>query len=371
MSKTNDSDKAKSKAEKDAAKKAKKDQIDRLTKFKGESKVSDNVINVPDDLPPDLVEANTTEKGGPPLVNEIRFDPDNVDPNVSDVAIEMVLEKLTDDLLEAAKVMKEDEVNYLVFLYYTMQKDRIIAKSKMVAAAERGIRSPVLNWSYRNFYRQEKMILTSLDVWTKQHALGRWCQAIWGIGPVLTAALMSMIDMEEATTASKVWAFAGLDPNRDKKVKGKKLPYNAMLKTVAWKIGQSFVKVSGKPDSVYGQLYNRRKAVELEKDARGDYREQALAIAEAWKKSNKTSSDSYKKYYSQGHLSQAHIGARAARWATKIFLSHFHSAACILKCNRPAPEPYALVHLNGHHDRLEPEMPYEDPGIDFVKSKAA
>jgi hypothetical protein len=53
--------------------------------------------------------------------------------------------------------------------------------------------------------------------------------------------------------------------------RAQKLPYNAQLKTLCWKIGQSFCKVSGKQDAVYGQLYVQFKTDEVSRNENGQY----------------------------------------------------------------------------------------------------
>ena len=55
------------------------------------------------------------------------------------------------------------------------------------------------------------------------------------------------------------------------------------LKTLCWKIGESFVKTSNNQDDVYGHLWATRKARELERNAAGEFSDQAKAKLEKFK----------------------------------------------------------------------------------------
>src|SRR4029078_13106851 len=88
--------------------------------------------------------------------------------------------------------------------------------------------------------------------------------------------MLSQIDINRARTAGHIWRYAGLDPTV-RWNKGEKRPWNASLKRLAWIAGESFVKVSGNPDALYGQLYRERKAIEERKNLAGDFADQAAA----------------------------------------------------------------------------------------------
>lgn len=130
-----------------------------------------------------------------------------------------------------------------------------------------------------------------------------------------------------------------------------KRPYNAKMKTLCWKIGQSFVKVSNNPNDVYGKIYQARKAYELEKNERGDYKEQALAKAE---KVGKTT-EAYK-WYSEGKLPPAHIQARCERYAVRIFLSHLQKVMYMAEYGVEPPKPFAISILGHAHEIPVPNL---------------
>ena len=93
-------------------------------------------------------------------------------------------------------------------------------------------------------------------------ALKRWpvyteyLKGVKGVGPIMAATIIASIDIEKATTVSKIWQFAGMNPGQvrglkredhddgtfdliptdtmvrgDRKAKGFVCPYNAKLKT--------------------------------------------------------------------------------------------------------------------------------------------
>jgi hypothetical protein len=172
-----------------------------------------------------------------------------------------------------------------------------------------------------------------------------WAIGITGIGPVITAGLMAHIDFERAKTAGHIWSFAGLNPKQVWE-KGQKRPFNAELKTLCWKIGESFVKVSNNNNDIYGKMYSARKAYEQELNEKNHFAEQAADKLKKFNISKKT--DAFKAY-SIGKLPPGHIHARAKRYAVKMFLSHYFEVGYEEFYNEPAPKPYVIEHL-GHVD---------------------
>ena len=134
-----------------------------------------------------------------------------------------------------------------------------------------------------------------------------------------------------------------------------KPPYNIDLKVICWKIGQSFMKVCNKEESVYGALYKERK--DLEK-ARNDHNAYGDQIATALITKNfKKGTDTYKSYM-EGKLTDSHITARATRMATRVFLTHFFEAMYIHRYNAAPPQIFPIAHM-GHEDYIQPEVPFE------------
>lgn len=130
-------------------------------------------------------------------------------------------------------------------------------------------------------------------------------------------------------------------------------PWNATLKTLCWKIGESFVKTSGHERSFYGPIYAQRKAFEIGRNERGEKTE-AAAKALASKNYGKTT-DAYNSYIT-GKLPPAHIHAGACRYTVKLFLSHLHEKWRTME-GLPVREPYIVAagKLTGApHAKIEP-----------------
>lgn len=262
------------------------------------------------------------------------------------------LAQLDRDIRTAAKELGQREVRFLVDYYYQMQKNRIRSALQASKSNEGGEPGLVLDWVMTNSKKLESNIQSVLNTFTDSSKVGLWSKSITGIGPILAAGLLAHIDISKAPTVGHIWRFAGLDPTLPQRPeKGTKRGYNTRLKTLCWKIGESFVKVQNNPNDVYGKMYAQRKALEIEQNELGNYAEQAeqkLATTNIGK-----DTDAYK-YYSAGKLPPAHIHARGKRYAVKIFLSHWHHVAFEIANGFPPPQaPYVIAHL-GHVDYIPP-----------------
>ncbi len=261
--------------------------------------------------------------------------------------------RLTRDLKAASTTLGRHEARYLVDLYYQMQDDRKRANNQLRSTTEAGEPGELVRWVAGNMAVIERDIKAALAAYAGSSRLGRWCLSIYGIGPVITAGLLAHIDIERAPTAGHIWRFAGLDPTV-RWNKGEKRPWNADLKVICWKAGDSFVKFSNRPDCMYGRLYRERKVQEVTRNEGGQFAEQA-ARALTEKRYGKDT-EAYKAYIA-GKLPPAHLDARARRYAVKLFLSHWQATAYQLHYGRPAPFPYVIEHL-GHTDMIQsPPIP--------------
>jgi hypothetical protein len=254
-----------------------------------------------------------------------------------------ILTRLNRDLREAAKTLSDDEARYLVDAYYTMQDDRKRAHNQ-VRSAEVEPHS-VIAWLADNSGMLENQIQAALDYYSDAHPVGAWLKSIYGIGPVIAAGLLAHIDIEKAPTAGHIWRFAGLDPTV-KWEKKKKRPWNAQLKVVCWKAGQSFLKFSNKEECYYGKLYRGRKEKEVMENDRGDNAERAAKILT--EKNFGKSTDAYK-HLESGKLPPAQIDAMARRWVVKLFLSHLHDVWYRQHFGKAPPLPYPIAILGHAH----------------------
>lgn len=248
---------------------------------------------------------------------------------------EAALERLSPEQREAAGRMRASTARYLVDAYYQAQRHRIRAKQQHAADTRD---SAIVERILRDATHTERTYQGALGTYARAHPVGQWSLSQKGIGPVLAAGLLAHIDIERATNVGKLWRFAGMDPTLPGAKKGEKRRYNATLKTLCWKIGESFVKVSGRDDAVYGHIYADRKQQEIARSEAGAFADQAAVRVE---KVGKTT-DAYK-WYSEGKLPPAHLHARAKRYAVKLFLSHWHYVAFETRFGVAPEKPYILT----------------------------
>jgi hypothetical protein len=195
----------------------------------------------------------------------------------------------------------------------------------------------------------EGQIKNALNKYSLNHPDGKWLHSITGIGPVIAAGLLAHIDITQSNTAGKLWRFAGLDPTLEWN-RGEKRPWNASLKTLCWKVGESFVKNCNRESCYYGHIYIKRKEFEHGRNIRGELADQAAAMLK--KKTYRKETDAYKAYI-KGLLPPAHIHARARRYAVKLFLAHLHHKMYLRVFGVAPPLPYPIAHLN-HVDYIPP-----------------
>ena len=266
-------------------------------------------------------------------------------------ALRVPVRKLDRDMEKASSTLTAIEARYLVDSYYGMQMGRIRANNQIRALTQSGEPHESIAWLSTESRVLEESVKRTLGAYSANHPVGKRMRTVVGVGPVISAGLLAHIDITRAPTAGAIWRYAGLDPTSEWK-KGEKRPHNASLKTLCWKLGESFVKVCNHKDAVYGKIYQERKEVELVKNEAGAFADQAAAKLEKFKIGKTT--DAYKAY-SIGKLPPAHIHARAKRVAVKMFLSHLHQVWYEIEFGKKAPVPYVFEFADKEHvHKIEP-----------------
>jgi len=268
------------------------------------------------------------------------------------------VERLTKDLRRAAKgdgphrPMSEKEVRYLVDSYYIIQEDRKRSANQVNSMMMEP--HACLKWFADQTEVLEKQIKAALQNYAEGREICRRMMKNYGIGPVIAAGLVAHIDIKNCPTAGKMWAFAGLAPPDVKKwEKGQKRPWNARLKTLCWKMGQSFMKFSGQEECYYGKVYRARKDYEVARNESGGNAARAAELLPKFSKSTEAH-----KHLSGGKLPPAQIDARARRYAVKLFLSHLQEVWWRLETGTEPPAPYVIKHL-GHVDYIPPPKEWQ------------
>jgi len=177
----------------------------------------------------------------------------------------------------------------------------------------------IVNHWYQRFLELEKELDGHIAAEVEQYPIYDYVVAVKGIGPMLAAKLISMVDVSRAPHVSSLWRYAGLaviDGERERPVKGEKLHYNKRVKTTCYLIAGSFLK-SGSP---YRDEYDK---------ARIYY-------------------DANRPDWTDGHCHNA-----AMRKMVKLFLSHLWVTWRQLE-GLPITRPYSHEKL-GHTHYLPPE----------------
>ena len=297
-----------------------------------------------------------------------------------------------------------NDIRYIVDLYYQVQDFR-----KSCANQKRATEASIENaqtrmsvWVMKQFENLEKALFVYLTQWTDRDPVSIWAKSITGVGAVIAAGLAAHIDIRRATNPSKIHRFAGLDPtskwigrtkasalvgelkdkhkepedalveasqlanvNLDSVTRFAKLyakdektitwvsltkalarcPWNARLKVLCWKLGDSFCKCSGKPHSFYGMIYKNEKMRRVGIDSEGGYKQ----LAEDTMKVKVFSDAAVKKLYKSGHLPAGRLELQARRKAVKLFLNHWWEVAYESHYHKTPPDPWIIAH-GGHTD---------------------
>lgn len=272
---------------------------------------------------------------------------------MSETALVDPITRLSKDLKNASATLSRDEARYLVDTYYQLQRLRIGTAHQARTLTENEEPNTVIAWFTENAERLEGQVRRALDGYSDGSITGRWAKSIVGIGPVIAAGLLAHIDITKAQTAGNIWRFAGLDPTVTWE-KGQKRPWNADLKVLTWKIGESFVKVSGNEKALYGKLLLERKAKEQTRNTLGELADQAAANLSRLRRGDSVTAKANK----EGRLSDGHIHSRAKRWAVKLFLAHYQTVAYVEQFQTMPPKPYVLEHLGHAHVIDVPNWPF-------------
>ena len=157
-----------------------------------------------------------------------------------------------------------------------------------------------------------------------------WLSKIKGISSVLGANIIKNFGYcETYRYVSSLWRHTGFDPDGAKgRVKGEKIHYNPKLKTLMYKIGDSFIKQRTEP---YRTIYDNEKDRQL-----------VLAINEA----------------ENAPKSRLHADLRARRKMVKIFMQHLYLVGRTLK-GLPVAKPYPHDRLGHKHFIPPSDCPFD------------
>jgi len=146
-----------------------------------------------------------------------------------------------------------------------LQKQRI-ALGNRLDAIERGVDTVdentrrIINTYYNRFEELEQMTDIEIKALVYELPIVQAMVNVKGIGLMLAARVVSMIDITLVDHVSALWKWAGyavVNGEADKPHKGEKLQYNPRLKTTLYLVGESFLKSR----SPYRNIYDHWKEV--------------------------------------------------------------------------------------------------------------
>lgn len=250
------------------------------------------------------------------------------------------------------------ELRFLVESYYDLQKLRIetgnrlyqlLGKDKLQDARYVGLTS-----TFKQLKQLEKGVSDHIKWQVKELPIWEnWLKDVKGIGHILTGGLFAWICGQQHTDeclkkrekyfakkkkgakkrkerfeckcpimgiarfpyVSSLWKYCGLDVvdgKAPRRAKGQKITWNPRMRTLCWKIGESFVKTHG----FYRDQYEEFREQEDTKHPK---------------------------------LSKLHRFNRAKRKTVKLFLSHFFATWYRIE-GLEAPKPYAIAVLEHKHE---------------------
>lgn len=111
----------------------------------------------------------------------------------------------------------------------------------------------VKRWMCR-FEELERELDADITAEVRQYPIFKQVVKVKGIGPMLAAKLVALIDINQCDTVSSLWRYAGyavIDGQRERPTKGEKLHYNGRLRTACYLIATSFLRSSSPYRRVY------------------------------------------------------------------------------------------------------------------------
>jgi len=275
---------------------------------------------------------------------------------------------LSKEQMEKLAVLRQ-----LVSSYYGIQKVRVAMGNRTTAIVKEygeTEHTKMLKDVYDISEKIEKTIVKYIRSVVREFPIyTQWLKYVVGVGDVLAAGLIAGIKTPARfSNISKLWHYCGqhvVDGEAPSRRKGAKVDWNPFMRTLCWKLGESFVKTKG----FYRSAYDRFRGVEERKSEEGIIRPIDKCIGYVPKDDKvievvgdkpltKSKIEKLKKMgYAELRvgMTKAHIHARAKRKTVKLFIAHLWHKWREIE-GLPITKPYAHA-LLGHSDFVEPPEP--------------
>ena len=180
------------------------------------------------------------------------------------------IERLQKDIIAANELTSFAEANYMVKTFYTMQELRkasVMQEKELRKATKPCNVAPYMTAQYKTL---ETSLKLGIEKFASEQPIGQWMLRLYGIGPILSANMLSHIDINRINNYGHLVAYAGMTATPPTWGKGMKRPFNADFKTAVWKVGDTMMKFSSHPKCVHGHYYLHHKAREWRRNLNGE-----------------------------------------------------------------------------------------------------
>ena len=297
----------------------------------------------------------------------------------------------TKDIRAAALDMSNKEAEYLLRDFFKLLGVQLSTSGHVYILKKQNLDGPAAKYISLEAKAIRRHIIELLDIWTENFPTARWVKSIRGFGPIIAAGMTILVDIDKAPKISSLYRWAGLTPNsrrlsmkeayklieevsdalgdelteehlkwlarklnkkeesfikaaggRNKEPSWELLlralqwpEYNLLLKKVCNAIGDQVIKHK----NLYHDLFHIRLAYERDKNNKGALKNEAKRYLARY--------SSAPSCYHEGYLTDAHLRARAKRWAVKVFLAHYYMVCYYMKYKETPPDIYSLGILQG------------------------
>ena len=198
-----------------------------------------------------------------------------------------------------------------------------------------------------------------MDITTAEPLYREWLSNVTGVSSILTARVMHKIGYcQDFERVSQLWSYAGLTPDSSRE-KGEKLSYDPDLKTTAWMVADTMVKMGDNSsyrthfyDPYKDKQLNRMEQVEEAKEEGYEIEVREIEDHNNTVPATFAVGEGEEKQLFKGTApkSRGHADNRAKRYLAKKFLKHYWAIARDIK-GEDVPDEYIIAY--GGHEKKE------------------
>jgi len=180
-----------------------------------------------------------------------------------------IIKVIGDSAIDMGQNGSKASIRFMVDSYYQYQNNRI-ANDNRIRSIEQGFDSEfdarnteALRWLSESNYTMEKTLKKILEKYVLSTKVGRWLNDIVGIGPVISAGLISYFEPEKwMKTFNSFCSYAGLNDNNVKWLGTKKAilvvkEEKEKLSAICEKRAKKFTSLSGTDHEIYSKILKK------------------------------------------------------------------------------------------------------------------